>query len=811
MDINGYNYGKAASNSLIGASVIKMHLPPGFVYRAILALIITTMAMSCDQSYGAKSTRGVEVVEETVSSADFGNYYALVIGINDYEQWPNLKFAEKDADDIQNILISQYAFPKENVTFLKNKEATREGILTALRLKLEGLGENDNLLIFYAGHGQLDNLTGNGFWIPSNADLYQAYSWISSSTLQDLLVGPGVKAKAIIVVADACFAGGLLKRAGPSTDPFFTHSESNGDSDNEWYEEYRQKLVEKANKKSRQVIASGGFEEVPDKSDFAAELKQALKTNPYPYIDMKYLFFKEIFLDIKIIGQQEPALSRLKTGPELDGQFVLVKKTDSRAVAPEEDIADIEPETESDVTEPELSAQKVMLTLRSNVVGDAVFIDGKNMGSTRLDVELDPGKYDVRIEKKGYETFEEIIEIATGDELVVRADLKPVHAPLAVIEFYEAKPDDIEPGETSTLTWRTNNAASVNIDSIGDMALSGSVSVKPDKTQTYKITVKNKDSMPVITEATVNVRSAAAPVIDDFSAKPINVQRGRTTVLNWRTANADQVEIKGIGTVQTSGLRRVEPIETQSYTLIAKNKLGQTEEKSITVKVIVPLPEIGLFRADREVIKKGEIVKLNWKTLNAESVLISPIGKNVDPGGSLSVKPAATTTYTLIAKNKEGRVEKNSITVKVDLHTVLITPQLPVFEAVITPEVVIPIPRPQLITIGTKSSYTSGGKRWTRYSLGIKNWKAYPAELFKPAPDLPPCGNNTKSSQTWINIYDATSKKRLYGYCAFSSRKGLAKFSLPLLLGVKTPAKVSVVLHDRRTGKKYSSNAVTPR
>ena len=755
MNINYYSNSETASISKLSASksMIKFSSFFRFVFRILLAIIITATAVSCDKSQDKDRTRGVGVEEESISPAEFGNYHALVIGINNYKKWPNLKFAEKDADDIQKILISQYSFPKKNVTFLSNKDATREGILKVLRLKLGGLGEKDNLLIFYAGHGQLDSLTGNGYWIPADADLSQTYSWISSSTLQDLLVGPGVKAKSIIVVADACFAGGLLKRAGPSSSELFESTGSTRgqmSADNDVYKRYQHSLVKKANKKSRQVMLSGGYEVVPDISYFAAEFKHALKNNPYPYIDMEFLFFKEIFPDVKMIGQQDPAFARLKTGPELDGQFILVKKSDARTrtVVPIDEPVTPASETVTTPTPEPISPtpapipKKTILTVRSNVAGDTVFINDKNKGSTRLDIELEPGNYSLRVEKKGYKTHRENIKLAKGDNTVIRVNLLPDLASLPIIEFYEIKPSDVEVGQGATLTWRTKNATSVSINGLGNVALSGSEFIKPSKTQSYKIIAINdggdndaSNDMQVMTEAVMNVRSAVAlPVITSFSANPKTMLKGRSTLLSWQTSNADKVEIKDVGQFASDGIKRVRPSETRSYTLIATNKQGKSVEQSININV-----------------------------------------KSIKP--PVIPKPPVVLEPPLIPK----------------------------------PPVIKVIAKPQLVTQGAKSSYMAKGKRRIKYSLAIKNWRVYPADLFKAAPDLPPCGKNNKASRTWVTIYDARRRKRLQGYCAFTSPNGLKRISFSIPSGVKPPEKVLVVLHDRKTGKKYSSNAVSPR
>jgi formylglycine-generating enzyme required for sulfatase activity len=67
------------------------------------------------------------------------------------------------------------------------------------------------------------------------------------------------------------------------------------------------------------------------------------------------------------------------------------------------------------------------LTVLSNVNGDTVTIDGKNYGSTRLDLKLKPGEHTIKIEKEGYEPFEQTIQLASNQ--TVRGILGEVPAP----------------------------------------------------------------------------------------------------------------------------------------------------------------------------------------------------------------------------------------------------------------------------------------------------------------------------------------------------------------------------------------------
>ncbi|MBW1744820.1 MAG: hypothetical protein JRG74_00070 [Deltaproteobacteria bacterium] len=82
-------------------------------------------------------------------------------------------------------------------------------------------------------------------------------------------------------------------------------------------------------------------------------------------------------------------------------------------------------------------------------------------------------------------------------------------------------------------------------------------------------------------------------------------------------------------------------------------------------KVEILPPEIVSFKAAPSTIKKGERSNLTWKTKNAVEVIIEPLGKRFRPSGRNEVRPHKTTTYTLMARNKEGKKVTRNVTVKV--------------------------------------------------------------------------------------------------------------------------------------------------
>src|SRR5262249_20178272 len=82
--------------------------------------------------------------------------WAVVIGINDYQNWPKLRYCVNDAESVEQMLINQYGFKKSNIIKLLNKDATREKIVWALGDQLADpsrVKKDDRIFVFFAGHG----------------------------------------------------------------------------------------------------------------------------------------------------------------------------------------------------------------------------------------------------------------------------------------------------------------------------------------------------------------------------------------------------------------------------------------------------------------------------------------------------------------------------------------------------------------------------------------------------------------------------------------------------------------------------------
>ncbi|NJL58334.1 MAG: hypothetical protein HC887_00490 [Desulfobacteraceae bacterium] len=159
-------------------------------------------------------TRGIVTTEKKIKEyRNIGNYYALIIGIDRYKEWKPLETAVNDAQALKEILIRRYGFGKENIRIRTDGDATWKTITDDLKEFAGSLKENDNFLVYFAGHGQLDkdNISKDGgYWIPVEGSQEDKSTWITNSVIRDIL-GAGNSGKNILVIADSCYSGTLLK------------------------------------------------------------------------------------------------------------------------------------------------------------------------------------------------------------------------------------------------------------------------------------------------------------------------------------------------------------------------------------------------------------------------------------------------------------------------------------------------------------------------------------------------------------------------------------------------------------------------
>lgn len=249
--------------------------------RRLVALL--AFCLACTATAVLAESRGItlEPVAKTGKQAfSKGTYRALIIGNKDYRngkgRWPNLKTALTDARAVKTVLQQDYGFT--DVQLLQN--ATRRDVLVALQDLSKRVLSNDNVLVYYAGHGYLDTETNQGFWVPVDAKGVDQTTFLRNSTIRDEMTLIASRAKHVLLISDSCFSGTLLR------------SGSRGIAPAENAELYYQKM---ARKKSVQILSAGGVEYVDDDynasghSPFTYFLLNELKTNNSPMLTLSEL------------------------------------------------------------------------------------------------------------------------------------------------------------------------------------------------------------------------------------------------------------------------------------------------------------------------------------------------------------------------------------------------------------------------------------------------------------------------------------------------------------------------------------------
>jgi hypothetical protein len=231
-------------------------------------------------------------------------YYALIIGINNYSdaQISQLDKPINDAEIFFNTLTTQYTFEKENIKFLR--DATNAQIIEALDYFAKQVSNNDNFLIFYAGHGYWNSTSEIGYWIPSDAQKNSTLNWFRNSTLRDYL--KDINSKHTLLITDACFGGSIFKSRAAFSGASVAVT----------------KLYELT---SRKAMTSGTLTEVPDQSAFLKFLVERLTQNKEKYLSAEQLFSS---FRIAVINNSNvvPQFGEIKDVGDEGGDFIFIHR-----------------------------------------------------------------------------------------------------------------------------------------------------------------------------------------------------------------------------------------------------------------------------------------------------------------------------------------------------------------------------------------------------------------------------------------------------------------------------------------------------
>ncbi|MBI5747547.1 MAG: SUMF1/EgtB/PvdO family nonheme iron enzyme [Nitrospinae bacterium] len=232
-------------------------------------------------------------------------YHAIIIGNNSYKNLPKLKTAIADAKEVERVLKTQYGFETKLLL-----DATRNEILTTVNDFRKRLGSKDNLLIYYAGHGEFDKTADRAYWLPVNAQRDDPVDWISATDITDNI--KRIASAHILIISDSCYSGTLTRAA---TGDLSTKGER---------DEFVKKMMER---RSRTLMASGGNEPVVDEggsghSVFADAFLRALKEADKGIFTAEELFHGRVKEIVAGKSEQVPEYNNIKNSGHEGGDFV---------------------------------------------------------------------------------------------------------------------------------------------------------------------------------------------------------------------------------------------------------------------------------------------------------------------------------------------------------------------------------------------------------------------------------------------------------------------------------------------------------
>lgn len=245
-----------------------------------------------------------------------GDYHALIIGNSNYNNLQSLKTPKNDAERIATELQTNYGFKTELLL-----DANRFDILSALNRYRQELDPEDNFLIYYAGHGVIDE-TNEGYWQPVDAEPEDDSQWISNSRVNRML--QKFKSRNLLLISDSCFSGSQLRGVRISNDSALSFDLGE-----------KEIIASKYNSEiTRVALTSGELQPVPDSigfsenSLFAESLINALKSN------VEILFAEDLYKKVRdrvipMAAQsgfdQSPNYGKLFSAGHNDGDFIFQK------------------------------------------------------------------------------------------------------------------------------------------------------------------------------------------------------------------------------------------------------------------------------------------------------------------------------------------------------------------------------------------------------------------------------------------------------------------------------------------------------
>jgi len=431
--------------------------------------------------------RGVVVIEdpEGGGQALYTGSHALLVGVSDYTGgWPDLESVPRELDQVQTALEGQ------GFHVVKRLNLDGQGLKDAFEgfINQYGYRPDNRLLFYFSGHGHTWEEASHGYLVPADApwpatdtgDPGPEFLRRALHMSQILAWSRQMTAKHALFLFDSCFSGTVFKTKNlPKRPPHISRATTQkvrqfitagsagqqvparsvftpafvdaldyrwGDLNKDGYITGMELGLYLQAKVPEHAQQSPQFGKHPDyhlsRGDFLFEtgkgpeppVASAAPAAPPPpppvqfrgNVQVNVNVPATVYINGENVGEAAP-------GRPLNRQGVAAGQAEVRVAtsgytSATQSVQVRRGQWEQIVFELERAVDTARLTVRSNVYGDTVYIDGRRLGSTRLDVELAPGPHTVRVEKTGYVAHETRVELRAGRDALVRAHLTRVAA-----------------------------------------------------------------------------------------------------------------------------------------------------------------------------------------------------------------------------------------------------------------------------------------------------------------------------------------------------------------------------------------------
>ena len=232
-----------------------------------------------------------------------GKNIAILLAAQNYSDnnIPSLEDPISDAIKLRKILLADYDFTSSSVSNLFNPSLV--DIKRELMVLSNSIKPEDNLIIFYAGHGIWDEKQKEGYWLLTDAVGSDQRSWLKNTDLLKLI--SNLPARNILLITDACFSGSVFKSRGT---------------------EGTEGSILPNRNVTRVAITSGNDTPVPDKSVFMRHFVRALKENRQKKITAQKIFVNHVIDAVMTESRTEPRYGTLEMAGHLGGDFIFTKR-----------------------------------------------------------------------------------------------------------------------------------------------------------------------------------------------------------------------------------------------------------------------------------------------------------------------------------------------------------------------------------------------------------------------------------------------------------------------------------------------------